>query len=83
MEGNRTNTEIIKFFKMSGLQMRSEVATELWKSYSEINDGKEKRAFLEKILLNIQGQSIQNNSIELDNIKFALRVSIAGEFHSN
>lgn len=75
MDLNKGKAEIIKFFKISGLQIRSEVAIVLLDKYKEINDVKERRKFLDKILINLQNQTINNNSIELENIKLALRVS--------
>ena len=75
MEINKAKTEIVRFFKMSGLQMRSEVAMTLVEKYNAIRESKEKREFLDKILTSIQSQSINNNSVEVENLKFALRVS--------
>lgn len=75
MEINKAKTEIVRFFKMSGLQIRSEVAMTLVEKYVAIRESKEKREFLDKILTSIQSQSINNNSVEVENLKFALRDS--------
>lgn len=74
MEVNKMKMEISKFFKMSGLQICSDVVMLLVEKYKETKN-EEKRDFLNKILTNIQGQNIENNSIEIPNIITALRVS--------
>lgn len=75
MELNKIKAEIIKFYKIGGFQIRSEVALVLVDKVKDLSN-QERREFLNKILGNIQNQNIINNSIESENLISALRVSI-------
>lgn len=73
MEVNKIKQEVIKYFKLAGYQIRSENALLLVEKIKELS-GEEKREYLAKILLNIQNQNFEINSIEKDNIIAAIRV---------
>lgn len=73
MEVNRQKIEIIKYFKLAGYQLRSENALLLVDNAKDIAE-EERRAYLEKILSNVQNQNIVANSIEKDNVLVAIRV---------
>lgn len=73
MEVNRQKIEIIKYFKLAGYQLRSENALLLVDNAKNIAE-EERRAYLEKILSNVQNQNIVANSIEKDNVLVAIRV---------
>ena len=75
MEVNKIKLEITRFFKMAGFQMRSEVAVLLVDKIKEFSLEDRKR-FLGTALTNIQNQNIENNSIEIENVKSILRVSL-------
>lgn len=73
MEVNRAKSEIIKYFKLAGYQLRSENALLLVENAKDIVQ-EERRAYLEKILSNVQNQNIVANSIEKENVLAAIRV---------
>lgn len=73
MEVNRAKSEIIKYFKLAGYQLRSENALLLVENAKDIVQ-EERRAYLEKILSNVQTQNIVANSIEKENVLAAIRV---------
>lgn len=73
MEVNRAKSEIIKYFKLAGYQLRSENALLLVENAKDIVQ-EERRAYLEKILSNVQNQNIVANSIEKKNVLAAIRV---------
>ena len=73
MEVNRAKSEIIKYFKLAGYQLRSENALLLVENAKDIAQ-EERRAYLEKILSNVQKQHNVANSIEKENVLAAIRV---------
>ncbi|KAL7037262.1 hypothetical protein ACKWTF_009142 [Chironomus riparius] len=74
MDVNKIKLEITRFFKMSGFQMRTEVAMLLVDKIKEFSL-EDRKKFLGTALSNIQNQNIENNSIEIDNVKSILRDS--------
>lgn len=76
METNKVKSEVIRFFKMSGYQIRSEVAMLIVEKIKELNLTDRKK-FLGSALANIQNQNIANNSIEAENVKSLIRVRIS------
>lgn len=74
MEVNKIKIEIIKYFKLAGYQLRSENALLLVETVKDL-DHEDRKAYLDKILSNVQNQNIVANSIEKDNVLAAIRVS--------
>lgn len=79
MEVNKVKSEVIRYFKMGGFQMRSEVALLIVDKIKEL-PAEERKKFLSNALANIQNQNIESNSIEVENVKSILRVRAAEFF---
>lgn len=74
MEVTKIKSEVIRFFKMGGYQIRSEVAMLIVEKIKEL-ELSERKKYLANALINVQNQNIENNSIEAENVKSILRVS--------
>lgn len=74
MDTNARKAHIIKYFKLSGYQLRTENALLLVENAKDLRE-EELRPYLEKILTNFQNQNIISNSIEKENVLAAIRVN--------
>lgn len=71
---NQIKSHVMSFFKLSGYQIRSDVAMLLVEKLKELPDN-ERSSMIDKIFVNIQNQSMETSSIEEANMKAAIRVS--------
>lgn len=67
-------TQVIKFFKIGGFQLRSDVAMILVEKIRDF-DVDERKKFIDKIFSNIQNQTLETNNIENEQMIAAIRVS--------
>jgi hypothetical protein len=67
-------TQIMQFFKLSGYQIRSDVALLLAAKLKELPEN-ERKTMIDKIFSNIQNQSMETSTIGESNMKAAIRVS--------
>jgi DNA polymerases epsilon N terminal len=66
-------SEIMRFFKLGGFQIRSDVAIILVNQLKNKPEA-ERKEFVNKIFINIQNQNIETNSIEENHITTAIKV---------
>lgn len=67
-------SHVMQFFKLSGYQIRSDVALLLVAKLKDLPEN-ERKTMIDKIFTNIQNQSMETPTIEESNMKAAIRVS--------
>lgn len=69
--------QIVQFFKLSGYQIRTDVAMLLVVKIKDLPDN-ERSQMIEKIFTNIQNQSMESTNIDEQNMVAAIRVRSDG-----
>lgn len=71
----RVKSQVMTFFKISGFNLRSEVAKLLVDKIVDFTDN-ERKEFINKIYSSLQNQTLETASIEKDHMTAAIRVRI-------
>lgn len=66
--------QVVTFFKLSGYQIRSDVAMLLVAKLKDLQEN-ERNQLIDKIFTNIQNQTMESTNIEEQNMTAAIRVS--------